>query len=127
MTIAGGTRTISTMLALLKDVYAHRELLFILVGRNIKIRYKRSVLGFFWTFLNPILLISIYAVFLRILKFYDAKNPVFLPMLVTGIIAWQYVAMSLSDSLNAIVGNANLVTKTAFPRIILPLSMVIAN
>jgi lipopolysaccharide transport system permease protein len=115
------------MLALLKDVYAHRELLFILVARNMKIRYKRSVLGFFWTLLNPLFLILIYAVFLKILKFYDPNNPNFLPMLVSGIIAWQFTSMAAGDSLHAILGNANLITKTSFPRIILPLAMVIAN
>ncbi|MGQ9661640.1 MAG: ABC transporter permease [Kiritimatiellia bacterium] len=110
-----------------KELWKYRELLAILVVRNIKIRYKRSVLGFFWTLLNPILLIVIYAVFLRILRFYRAEDPLFLPILVSGIIVWQYLAMSLGDCLHAVVGNSNLVTKTAFPRIILPLATVCAN
>ncbi len=115
------------MLALARDVWKFRELLLILVQRNIKIRYKRSALGFLWTLLNPIFLILIYAVFLRILRFYDPANALFLPMLVVGIIAWQFLAMCLGDSLHAVLGNANLVKKTAFPRLILPLSMVLAN
>ena len=115
------------MFSSLKDLFKYRDLLLMLVARNIKIRYKRSVLGFFWTLLNPLFLILIYAVFLKILKFFDASDPKFLPMLVTGIIVWQFLAMCLGDSLFAVIGNANLITKTAFPRIILPLSMVIAN
>ncbi len=94
----------------------------ILVERNLKIRYKNSALGFFWTLLGPLFLILIYSVFLSVLRF-----PMNLPVLVTGIIAWQFLAMCLGDSLYAIVGNANLVTKSSFPRIILPLSMVKAN
>ncbi|MCX7591810.1 MAG: ABC transporter permease [Kiritimatiellae bacterium] len=112
---------------LAKDLWKYRELLLILVARNIKIRYKRSALGFFWTLLNPVLLIIIYAVFLKILRFYRSGDPLFLPTLVSGIIAWQYLAMCLGDSLHAVVGNANLVTKTSFPRIILPLSTICAN
>ncbi|MDA0577045.1 MAG: ABC transporter permease [Verrucomicrobia bacterium] len=110
------------MFSALQDVVRHRELLWILVGRNLKIRYKNSALGFFWSLLAPLFMIGIYTVFLKLMKF--SMN---LPMLVTGIIAWQFAAMSLGDSLHAIVGNANLVTKSAFPRIILPLSMVLAN
>ena len=110
------------MLKLCKDLSGHWELLLILVERNIKIRYKNSALGFFWTLLGPIFLICIYATFLRLLKV-----PMDLPSLVTGIIAWQFLSMCMGDSLYAIMGNANLVTKASFPRIILPGAMVLAN
>lgn len=93
-----------------------------LVLRNIKIRYKESVLGFLWTLLGPILLIAIYALFLGIMRF-----AISMPLLVTGIFVWQYLAMTLGDSTNAIVGNANLIQKAAFPRVLLPLSIVLAN
>ncbi|MDD4873044.1 MAG: ABC transporter permease [Kiritimatiellae bacterium] len=105
-----------------KDLYKHRELLLILVQRNIKIRYKNSALGFFWTLLGPIFLICIYAIFLHLMRF-----NINLPSLVTGIITWQFFAMCMGDSLHAIMGNASLVTKASFPRIILPSAMVLAN
>ena len=114
------------MISLFKDVYERRELLWILVARNLKIRYKSSALGFFWTLLNPIFLIIIYATFLSILKF-NTGEPEFLPMLVIGIIVWQCVAMCLGDSMQTILGNSTLIKKTAFPRIVLPLAMVKAN
>lgn len=110
------------MFALLKDVVQRRELVGILVVRNLKIRYKNSALGFFWSLLVPVFLILIYALFLRLMKF-----SMDLPMLVTGIMVWQFFAMSLGDSLHAIVGNANLVTKASFPRVVLPVSTVLAN
>jgi len=110
------------MSSLAKAIAERRELLGILVARNLKIRYKNSVLGFFWSLLGPLFLILVYAVFLRVMRF-----SIDLPVLVTGILVWQYLAMCLGDSLGAILGNANLVTKAAFPRIILPLSMVGAN
>ncbi len=110
------------MFKLVKDIYERRELLHMLVVRNLKIRYKNSSLGFFWSLIVPIFLIVIYSVFLGLLKV-----PIPLPVLVTGIIVWQFLAMCLGDSLSTITGNAPLVQKTAFPKIILPLSMTIAN
>ena len=107
---------------LFSKMWGYRELLYVLVGRNLKIRYKGSFLGFFWSLLVPLFMILIYAFFLRVMRF-----PIDLPLLVTGIIVWQFLAMCLGDSLAAILGNANLVTKAAFPRILLPGSMVIAN
>ena len=104
------------------NLIAHRELIVMLVVRNLKIRYKNSALGFFWTLLGPLFLILIYTLFLGIMRF-----NVDLPLLITGILVWQFLAMCTGDSLHAIVGNANLVKKTAFPRIILVLSTVLAN
>lgn len=114
------------MFRLFRDIYARRELLLILVGRNLKIRYKSSALGFFWSLLGPLFMILIYSVFARILRF-NAGNPHYLEFLVVGLIAWQFLSMCLHDGLYAIMGNVSLVKKTAFPRIILPLSMVTAN
>lgn len=110
------------MIRIVQDIMARRELLAMLVVRNLKIRYKDSALGFLWTMLGPILMILIYAFFLRILRI-----PVALPVLVTGIFVWQYLAMCLGDSPNSIIGSTNLVKKAAFPRLLLPLSIVLAN
>ncbi len=114
------------MFSLIKDIYQRRELLFILVDRNLKIRYKNSVLGFFWSLLTPLLFILIYAVFARILKF-TGEVANYLQFLVVGIVVWQFLATCLHDSLHAVMGNANLVKKTSFPRFILPLAMTTAN
>jgi len=97
-----------------------------LSARNLKIRYKHSVLGFFWSLLTPGLFILIYAVFARILRF-SADRPGYLSFLVTGIVVWQFTASCLNDGLQAVTGNVNLVKKTSFPRLILPLSMTMAN
>lgn len=110
---------------LYKQFFKWRELLSILVVRNLKIRYKNSALGFFWSLLTPILMILIYAIFAKILKFSDGND--YLSFLVSGIVIWQFTASCLGDSLFAIVGNTNLVKKVAFPRIILPISTALAN
>lgn len=99
-----------------------RELFVLLVQRNIKIRYKNSSLGFFWSLLSPLFLIAIYSIFLGLMKF-----SIHLPSLVIGIFVWQFHTLCAGDSLYAILGNANLIKKTAFPRILLPGAMVGAN
>lgn len=114
------------MIKAIKEIWLRRELLWILIIRNLKLRYKHSVLGFFWSLLSPLLLIIIYAVFAKILRFNDG-NPNYLQFLVIGIVVWQFLSMCLNDSLYAIMGNTNLVKKTSFPRIILPLAMVVSN
>ena len=100
----------------------HRDLLAMLVARNLKVRYKNSALGFFWTLLGPLFLILVYATFLGIMRF-----RIDLRVLVSGILVWQFLAMCAGDALQAISGNANLVKKTAFPRGILVLAMALAN
>lgn len=106
----------------LSELLKRRELIWILIQRNLKIRYKSSVLGVFWSMLGPLFLILIYSVFLGLIRV-----PIHLPTLVSGIIVWQFLAMCTGDALHSILGNANLVTKASFPRVILPLSMVGAN
>ncbi len=106
--------------------FKHRELLAMLVARNLKIRYKGTALGFLWSLLTPGLFILMYALFAKILRFSGSREG-YLAFLVTGIIVWQLTASCLNDSLNAIAGNANLVKKVAFPRVILPISTALAN
>jgi ABC-2 type transport system permease protein len=102
----------------------HHELVGILVQRNIKIRYKGSFLGFFWSLASPVFFILLYGTFLKLV----ARGFAFdLQVLVTGIIIWHFVSLCCNDSLNAVVGNGNLVKKTAFPRFVLPLATVTAN
>lgn len=97
-----------------------------LIVRNLKIRYKNSSLGFFWSLLSPLFMILIYAVFAHILKF-TGSRPHYLQFLVVGLIVWHYLLLCLNDSLYTIAGSANLVKKTAFPRMVLPLAMTLAN
>lgn len=101
------------------------ELTRILAIRNLKIRYKGSALGFFWSLLTPAATILMYAVFAHILKFGGGDG--YLPFLVTGIVVWGFTAGTLNDSLFSIAANANLVKKVYFPRAILPLSTTLAN
>jgi lipopolysaccharide transport system permease protein len=104
------------------DILGRRELLSTLVVRNLKIRYQSSTLGFFWTLLNPLFMMLIYWIFITFMKF-----PIDPSSLLTGILVWQFLTMCCSDSVNSVAGHPNLVKKIYFPRIILPVSTVLAN
>ncbi len=106
----------------LKDVFFRTELVKTLVARNLKIRYKGSVLGFFWSLLDPLIMIGTYYVFIKLMRF-----KVDLPYLVIGVITWNFFVMCLNDGLSAVAGSANLLKKIYFPRVILPVAMIIAN
>ncbi len=114
------------MLTSLKEMAGRRDLIVMLVVRNLKIRYKGSVLGFFWSLLVPALMIVLYGFFAHLLRFAQSQQN-YLPFLMVGIVVWQFLTMCLNDSLASVVGNSTLVKKAAFPRLILPLTMVAAN
>lgn len=104
------------------DIWLRRELLWNLTARNLKIRYKNSFLGFFWTLLHPVFMILVYMMFIGIMRF-----PIDLPYLITGVIAWHFLTMCIGDAINVIEGNSSLIKKTSFPRLLLPLSTFSAN
>lgn len=108
------------------ELATRRELIWNLILRSLKIRYKGSALGFLWTLLNPLLMMLIYWLFISILL---SRLGITVPLshLLSGVIFWQFIAMCTSDAVRSISGFPNLVKKTYFPRIVLPLSMVIAN
>lgn len=104
-------------------VIRHRELLWNLAARELKLRYRGSVLGFLWSVLIPLFMALIYVIFLRIL----GGRGVPLADIIIGVFAWQFTVQCVNAGLSSITGSANLVKKVAFPRIILPLSATLAN
>ena len=104
-----------------RAIWDRRDLLRNLVSRNLKSRYKDSGLGFLWSVLAPLLMALVYLVFLRIL----ARGVPMTEVLI-GVFAWQFTAQCVGNGLGAITENSNLVTKVAFPRIILPLASAAA-
>jgi lipopolysaccharide transport system permease protein len=105
---------------LVMELVARHELIANFVSRNLKQRYKGSFFGFLWSLLHPLLLILVYLVFIRLMRF-----EMDLPYLIVGVLVWQFFALASGDAVGIIYGHATLVKKTWFPRIILPLSAVI--
>lgn len=108
---------------MIKASFQHRELIWNLVARELKVRYHGSALGFLWTLLVPLFMAAIYIVFLRILGGRDVP----VPEIIIGVFAWQFTVSSVNGGLSAITGNVNLVKKVALPRFVLPLAATLAN
>ncbi|MCV2395833.1 ABC transporter permease [Actinotalea sp. M2MS4P-6] len=114
----------------LRDIAAHRELLGLLVRRELKARYKDSVLGFFWTLARPLAMLLVY--YVAIGKFLGAERvpgretgiPDFAIFVFTGLTAWQLFSEIISTGTSSIVGNAGLIKKVYLPREVFPLSAV---
>lgn len=107
------------------EIYCFRYFLRNLVARDLKVRYKGSVLGLLWSLMNPLLMMLVfYLVFTFAFKINIPHFPVFL---LCGLVPWNFFAVSISNATGSIIGQAGLVKKVAFPREILPLASNLAN
>lgn len=108
-----------------KSIFASRELLQNLVVKELKVRYRNSILGFFWSLLNPLLVMIIFnVIFGQVFRLGIKNFPIYL---LSGLLAWNFFNLSVSGATGSVVGNSALVKKVSFPREILPLSVVLAN
>ena len=117
------------MLASLSKLFRYRGLIQTLVVRDLKARYRGSVLGFFWSFFNPLLLLLIYNfVFTQVLVGVHSKDmePYALFMF-CGILPWTWFSSSLIESSNTLISGGNLIKKVLFPAEVLPIVTVLAN
>lgn len=106
----------------IKELYNYREMMYNLVKKDLRTRYKGSFLGFLWTFINPLLQLVVYTiVFSSIMKVNVDKFYIYL---FVGLIPWIFFTSSIQVSVSSIIGNKDLVKKIYFPRIIIPLSSV---
>jgi ABC-2 type transport system permease protein len=104
-----------------RELYAHREVLVNLVRKELKIKYTASVLGAVWSLLNPVVFLAVFSFVAKVLGNLIPDFPVFL---LSGLLAWNFLATSLHTGSRSVIDNANLVKKMAFPREILPLSAI---
>ncbi len=110
----------------LRDLYRHRQLIAALTARDLKARYRGSILGFFWSLANPLLLLAVYT--LVFTKFFPqqvvAPYPLFL---FSGILPWTFFAAAVLESTGSISSNAGLIKKVMFPAEALPLVVVLSH
>jgi ABC-type polysaccharide/polyol phosphate export permease len=116
------------MLGNLVRLVRYRSLIWSLVARELKARYRGSVLGFVWSFINPLLLLGIYSfVFSTILpNRSDVLTPYALFML-CGILPWTWFSAALTEASNSLIAGGNLIKKVLFPAEVLPIVSVLAN
>jgi lipopolysaccharide transport system permease protein len=111
----------------LKELWDYRELLYFLIWRDVKVRYKQAALGAAWAILQPLLTMLIFSViFGRFAKVPSDGIPYPLFAFV-ALVPWNFFAASLSQSSNSVVGSANLISKVYFPRLAIPMASVLAG
>jgi lipopolysaccharide transport system permease protein len=116
------------LLANLAQLIRYRGLIQSLVARELKARYRGSVLGFLWSFINPLLLLSIYTfVFTRIIPNRNEAAQPFAVFMFCGILPWNWFSSSLMEASNSLIAGGNLIKKVLFPAEVLPLVNVLAN
>src|SRR5579872_5265214 len=107
------------------EIWRYRELLYFLTWRDVKIRYKQTVLGAAWAVLQPFMTMIVFSLFFGKLAGLDKKTGVPYPIYVyAGLLPWTFFANSLTNSGNSLVGSTNLITKVYFPRLVIPIAAV---
>lgn len=109
----------------IKEIYQYRELLKNLTIKELKLKYKNSAIGFFWSFLNPLMMLVIYSYAFKLVM--RIKVPNYSVYILSGLLPWIFLQTSISISTMSIVNNAGLIKKVYFPREIIPLSVVFSN
>lgn len=117
------------MLQNLAKLFRFRGLIQTLVVRDLKARYRGSVLGFFWSFFNPLMLLLIYTfVFTKVLVgSHPAEMEPYALFMFCGILPWTWFSSSLLESSNTLIAGGNLIKKVLFPAEVLPIVTVLAN
>lgn len=115
----------TNMIDELKELFKYRDLLKQLVVRDLKVRYRNSVLGFFWSLANPLLQVATMTIVIKYVMRLDIRN--YSAYLLVGYLPWMFFQMALLDSSQVVLMHRDLLRKVYFPREVLPLSVVIAN
>jgi lipopolysaccharide transport system permease protein len=111
----------------LGEVWAYRELLYFLIWRNVKIRYKQTLLGIAWAVLQPLATMAIFTIFMGKLAKIPSDSIPYSLFVFSGLLPWQLFSFGLTEASNSLLANAHLVTKVYFPRLIVPISAVLTG
>jgi lipopolysaccharide transport system permease protein len=106
----------------LNDVWEYRELLYFLVWRDVKIRYKQTVLGVAWAVMQPVFTMIVFSIFFGWLVKVPSDGLPYPFFAFCALLPWQLFASSLTAASNSLVANQHLITKISFPRLVIPLS-----
>jgi lipopolysaccharide transport system permease protein len=111
----------------LREVWEFRELLFFLAWRDVKVRYKQTVLGAMWAILQPLLTMLIFTIFFGGLARVGSDGLPYPLFSYAGLLPWTFFAQGLGQAANSLVGASNLIKKVYFPRLIVPLASVLTG
>ena len=110
-----------------KELREYRDLFYFLVARDIKLRYKQTVLGGLWAIIQPLFSMVIFSLFFGVLAKIPSDGIPYPIFNFSAMIAWVYFANAITGSGNSLIADANLITKVYFPRMIVPLTPVLAG
>lgn len=109
----------------IREIYQYREMLKNMVAKELRQRYKGSILGFLWTFLNPLMMLAVYSIVFSTVMKINLKNYSF--FLFVGLLPWNFFSTSVLISAGSVVQNSNLIKKIYFPREVLPMAVSITG
>jgi lipopolysaccharide transport system permease protein len=111
----------------LGELWAYRELLFFLVWRDVKVRYKQTALGVAWAVLQPLLTMFVFSLFFGRLARMASDGLPYPVFNLAGLVPWTFFAFGLNEAATSVVGSRHLITKVYFPRLAIPLATVLAG
>lgn len=111
----------------LRDLWEYRELLYFLTWRDIKVRYKQTLLGAAWAIIQPFFTMVVFSLFFGKLAGVPSDGIPYPLFSFAALVPWTFFAYSLNQSANSLVGNANLIQKVYFPRLVIPVSSVLSG
>jgi lipopolysaccharide transport system permease protein len=109
------------------EIWLHRELIYFLTLRDLKVRYKQTAIGVLWVLLQPVITTAILTVIFSSFARFDSAGVAYPVFVLSGIVLWLFVYTAVTMTSNSFVNNTNLVTKVYFPRLIVPLSSTLAS
>jgi lipopolysaccharide transport system permease protein len=110
-----------------RELWTYRELLYFLVWRSLKVRYKQTVLGATWAFLQPLMAMVIFSIFFGRLAKMPSDGVPYPIFVYCGLLPWQLFSQAVTECGNSLVGNQHLITKVYFPRLIMPIAGVVTG
>src|SRR5271165_7000925 len=111
----------------LKELWNYRELLYFLVWRDVKVRYKQTVIGIAWVVLQPLLTMGVFTLFFGRLAKLPSNGLPYPVFYFSALVPWTYFSTALLTCTNVVVENQRVITKVYFPRLVLPISPVLAG
>jgi lipopolysaccharide transport system permease protein len=111
----------------LRELWEYRELLYFLTWRDIKVRYKQTVLGAAWAIIQPFFMMVVFSLFFGRLAHVPSDGIPYPVFVYCALLPWQLFAHSLTESSNSLVANERLITKVYFPRLVIPISAVLGG
>ena len=111
----------------IKEIWQYKELLYFFTWKDFKVRYKQTAIGILWAIFQPFMVMVVFSIFFGKLAKMPSDGIPYPIFVYAGLLFWQFFSSALSETSNCLIGNASIITKVYFPRLILPISGVITK